>query len=42
MQKMKRLRLSDNEAGFIPLLLTILFVVIIGLVFVYLRVQNAN
>lgn len=40
---MKRLRLaSDRQAGFIPMLLSILFIVIIGIVFVYLRVKNAR
>jgi hypothetical protein len=39
---MKRLRLKNDESGFIPLLLTILLIVLAGIVFVYLRVQAAN
>lgn len=43
MQPMKRLRLATNEAGFIPMLLSILAVVVIGIVLIYLRVaHNAN
>jgi hypothetical protein len=39
---MKRLRLKNDESGFIPLLLSILFVVLAGIVMVYLRVMHAN
>jgi hypothetical protein len=39
---MKRLRLKRSEAGFIPLLLTILAIVVIGIIFVYLRVLHAQ
>jgi hypothetical protein len=37
---MKNLR--QNQKGFIPLLLTIIFIVIAGIVFVYLRVLKAT
>jgi hypothetical protein len=40
MQKMKRLRLYRDEAGFIPMLLSILAVVVIGIIFIYLRVAH--
>jgi hypothetical protein len=39
---MKRLRLKNDESGFIPLLLSILFIVLAGIVFVFIRVQQAN
>jgi hypothetical protein len=42
MQKMKRLRLYQDEAGFIPMLLSIMAVVVFGIIFVYMRVQGAN
>lgn len=35
-------RLTSNQQGFIPLLLTILFVVLVVIVVVYLRVLRAN
>lgn len=42
---MKRLRLTrsanaSNQAGFIPLLLTILFIVVVGIIFVFFRVKT--
>jgi hypothetical protein len=33
---------SLNQNGFIPMLLTIIFIVIIGIIFVYLRVLKAQ
>jgi hypothetical protein len=39
---MKRLRLYNNEAGFIPMLLSILFIVVAGIIFIYLRVLHAQ
>jgi uncharacterized membrane protein YecN with MAPEG domain len=39
---MKRLRLHSNEAGFIPMLLSILFIVVVGIIFIYLRVLHAQ
>jgi hypothetical protein len=37
---MKQLR--KNQNGFIPMMLTIIFIVIAGIVFVYLRVLKAT
>lgn len=34
--------LSKNQNGFIPLLLTVIFIVLAGIVFVYLRVLKAQ
>jgi hypothetical protein len=34
--------LQKNQNGFIPLMLTIIFIVIAGIVFVYLRVLKAQ
>lgn len=39
---MKRLRLNNSEAGFIPLLICIFLVLVVGVVFVYLRVLHAQ
>jgi hypothetical protein len=39
---MKRLRSQSDEAGFIPMLLSILFVVVVGIIFIYLRVKQAQ
>jgi hypothetical protein len=39
---MKRLRLKTDENGFIPLLLTILAIVVIGIAYVFLRVLHAH
>jgi hypothetical protein len=34
--------LKTNQHGFIPLLLSVIFVVILGIIFVYLRVAHAH
>lgn len=39
---MKRSRLSENEAGFIPMLLTILAIVVALIYLAYTRVLHAN
>lgn len=39
---MKRLRLNNSEAGFIPMLICIFLLLIAGVVFVYLRVLHAQ
>jgi hypothetical protein len=35
-------KLKEDEAGFIPLLLTVLAIVVAMIIFVYLRVSKAN
>ena len=37
---MKQLR--SDESGFIPMLITVILIVLVGIFFVYTRVQNAQ
>jgi hypothetical protein len=42
MKRLRLARLRDNQSGFIPMLLFVLAIVVAGIVFIYLRVKNAQ